>query len=96
MWSVLKWLAAKRLNLGQYLRLVMGRRLVFQIETFTMGDSMVNAKRTKTGNYLILIQGGLSKTPQTETFCPGPQPACQPSHFDTLRATWLIMKRLVS
>jgi len=54
---------------------------------------MVNAKRTKTGNYLILIQGGLSgKESQNATI---PQPA-QPSHFEALRATWLIMKRLVS
>lgn len=40
MWNVKRALSPKRLNLIQFVRLYMGRTLVYQIETFTRGFGM--------------------------------------------------------
>ncbi len=54
---------------------------------------MVGAKRTKTGNYLVLIQGGLSgKESQNKTICPGAVPTCNASQWESI-ALWLKMGR---
>jgi hypothetical protein len=63
-------------------------------------------RRTTAGNYLTLIQGGcqgdgvskgdLKLVSRNGTLCPGVELNCHASNWDAIRATWLIMKRLVS